>query len=118
LGSIIALVAILAGFGIPVTAIWTSHREKMARIMAERGTNLPPNVVAELKALREEVMNLRETTTRFDMSFDAALSRLEGRVDSIETQQAGQAISERAESYAPVKPVQESADVQTMGQGR
>ena len=44
---------------------------------------------AELTALRNEVASLRDTTTRFDMSFDAAITRLEDRVDRVEVKQTG-----------------------------
>ena len=112
LGEIIAIVAILGGVGIPLMAIWASHREKMARILAEQGTKLPPNVVAELQALRGEVATLRETTTRFDMSFDAALTRLEERVDHVEVQNVV------ATPRDITMPSQETPNVQMVGQGR
>ncbi|MEI6431799.1 MAG: hypothetical protein WCP07_06435 [bacterium] len=93
------LIAILAGIGCGTVALMTpvwiiknilAHREKMARIKQgiEGGVNgLTPE---EVDSLRRELAVLRETTTRFDMSFDAALSRVEERLDSLETQQAAQ----------------------------
>ena len=36
------------------------------------------------EALRQEVRALRDTTMQYDLSFDAALERMESRVESIE----------------------------------
>jgi len=43
----------------------------------------------EVAALRREVQALRDTTTKFDLSFDAALERLEQRMDHVEGAKAG-----------------------------
>lgn len=76
-------------FMIPITAIITSHQRKMAEIKARAGTAMDGGSVlneikSEMQALRREVTTLRDTTTTFDMSFDAAISRLEHRVDRVE----------------------------------
>lgn len=70
---------------IPIAAIVTGHFQKMAEIKARAGTNLSAEVRAELGALRDQIELLRDTTSKFDLSFDAALTRLEGRMDSVET---------------------------------
>ena len=54
-----------------------------------------------LEELRREVQALRETTTKFDMAFDASLSRLEERVDRIEERSA----ATRAATEAPAATV-------------
>lgn len=88
---LIPIAGICAVFGIPLSAIWTKHRQEMERIKAASNAKskaaVPSNVAEELAALRAEVTSLRETTTRFDMSFDAALTRLEQRVDGVEERQ-------------------------------
>ncbi len=43
------------------------------------------NLSARVQAIEEEVANLRDTTTQFDMSFDAALDRVERRMDRMES---------------------------------
>lgn len=77
-----------AVFAIPITAIITNHQCKLAEIKARMGIGTDSAVINEIKgemgALRREVTSLRDTTTTFDMSFDAAISRLEHRVDRIE----------------------------------
>ncbi|MES2464181.1 MAG: hypothetical protein V4671_26765 [Armatimonadota bacterium] len=77
-----------AVFAIPITAIITSHQRKLAEIKARMGIGTDSAALNEIKselgALRREVSSLRDTTTTFDMSFDAAISRLEHRVDRID----------------------------------
>lgn len=82
------LIPILA-LSIPIVAIVTSHQRELAKIKAQKSAQVPANVEAELQALRNEVAALRDTTTRFDMSFDAAITQLENRVDRVETRQTG-----------------------------
>lgn len=47
-------------------------------------------VLAELKALKQQMAEMHGTSHQFDISFDEALSRLEGRVSRIETKSAAQ----------------------------
>ncbi|MCW3100699.1 MAG: hypothetical protein JWL77_6317 [Chthonomonadaceae bacterium] len=42
---------------------------------------------AEISALRTQIMELRDTTTQYDLSFDTALQRMERRVEQMEQQQ-------------------------------
>ncbi|MBC8104308.1 MAG: hypothetical protein H7Z41_17165 [Cytophagales bacterium] len=84
---------------IPIIAIITSHQRKMAEIKARSGNignalggPLLNEIKNELVSLRGEVAALRDTTTRFDMSFDSAISRLEQRVDRIEENGAVDAV--------------------------
>ena len=97
----------LGGFGGTSLIIWTSLQGKIGRIKAEaearRITAAPPleaGVAAELKALRQQVAEMQSTGHQFDISFDAALNRLEGRVSRIETKSAV------ATSTAATEPVQ------------
>ena len=85
----LALMIPIIGVSIPIVAIVTSHQRKLAEIKAQRTVNVPANVQSEMEALRNEVAALRDTTTRFDLSFDAAITRLEDRVDRVETRQTG-----------------------------
>ena len=90
-----AAIAMLSLFGGVSLIIWTSVQAKIARIKAEaeahRVTAAPlPNdtVVAELKAMRQQMEQMQSTSHGFDLSFDAALSRLEERVSRVETKAA------------------------------
>lgn len=84
---LIPLIVVPTAAFIPILAIWTSHQRRMAEIKA-RAANVQGPVLDEVRtqlmAMREDIASLRDTTTRFDMSFDAAVSRLEQRVDRLE----------------------------------
>jgi len=45
-------------------------------------------VLAELKALKQQMAEMHSTSHQFDISFDEALSRMEGRVGRLETKSA------------------------------
>jgi hypothetical protein len=83
-----AIIVPCAVFAIPIVAIITDHQRKLAEIKARmvtgKDTSALSEIKSELSALRSEVASLRDTTTTFDMSFDAAISRLEQRVDRLD----------------------------------
>ncbi len=90
-----ALLITLGSFGGVALIIWTSLQGKVARIKAEAearrmtATPLPDsNVAAELKALRQQIAEMQSTGHQFDISFDAALNRMESRVNRLETKSA------------------------------
>jgi hypothetical protein len=81
----VGAIAIFSIFGwIPLKVI-LGHIAKMAEIKAKNGLG-GENVAQQLAQMQSELKALRETTTRFDVSFDAALTRLEERVQSAETE--------------------------------
>lgn len=85
---------ILSIFGGISLVIWTSMQAKIARIKAERDTSTPSRqsedsaVLAELRALKQQMAEMHSTGHQFDLSFDDALNRLEGRVGQMETKSA------------------------------
>ena len=72
---------------------------------------LSASEAGELAALRREVQELRDTTTRFDLSFDAALERLERRMDYAEGQQVPAAAPQ-----TPVAPTPQTVVTQPVGE--
>ena len=78
------ILAIMMVFGIPITAIITSHMRKMAEIKSRRDPSGDAAAITEIRALKEQFQELRDTTTKYDMSFDAALQRIENRVNHLE----------------------------------
>lgn len=74
---------------IPISAIVTGHLRQMAEIKARSATGLAPEIRAELGEIKSQLADLRDTTTKFDMTFDAALDRLEQRVGRVEERQIG-----------------------------
>ncbi|MBC8138891.1 MAG: hypothetical protein H8F28_23695 [Fibrella sp.] len=93
---VLALMIPLSAIGTGALAIYLAHVRKLAEIKARTGVvenrntanngNVSGDVRAELQALREEVAKLRDTSTKFDLSFDAGLTRLEDRVARVEEQ--------------------------------
>jgi len=61
-----------------------AEREIMQQSFAPRGESTS----AELQALKQQVSEMQSTSHQFDISFDAALSRLEERIGRVETRVA------------------------------
>ena len=80
----IGLIAVLCVFGIPLSAIWTSHKRKVLELQLQMRGQGDSSVHAEMEALRQEVRSLRDTSTQYDLSFDTALQRMDHRVEAIE----------------------------------
>ncbi len=72
---------------------------------------LTRDAAARLDALSEEIHTLRDTTTQFDMTFDAALERLERRLERLEASQPPQ---QQGRVYTGAD--EEAAARQTVGQ--
>jgi hypothetical protein len=71
-------------FAIPVVAIITSHFQKMAEIKSrsDGGPN-GQSILSELQDMKRQIAELRDTTTRYDMSFDSALQRTDAQLQSM-----------------------------------
>lgn len=88
------LVEILGTFGGVALVILAGNKAKIDRMRAEREImqqSLAPrgeSSSAELQALKQQVSEMQNTSHQFDISFDAALSRLEERVNRVETKVA------------------------------
>lgn len=98
-GAIDAALITFSCFGGTALIIWTSMAGKIARIKAEAEARrivtapLPQNssdgtVLAEVKAMRQQMEQMQSTSHQFDLSFDEALNRLEGRISRLETKSA------------------------------
>lgn len=78
--------ALVLIFGLPIIAILTAHHRKVLELRIKARSAPDKQVMARLDALSKEVADLRATATEYDLSFDAALQRLESRVERLETQ--------------------------------
>lgn len=76
--------AIFMIFGIGGLAILLEHFQKIAKIKADSDAAGNTRVAEALDSIRREIAELRDTTTRYDLSFDSALQRLESRVAHLE----------------------------------
>lgn len=84
MGEFIGLVAVILIFGPGIFVIWSKHHQRMMELKLQMGEKAGGNVAEELKAIRQEMAELRDTATRYDLSFDAALQRLESRMGNVE----------------------------------
>jgi hypothetical protein len=86
---ILALLVPIVALCIPIVAIMSSHQRKLAEMKMRMTQQADANTLAELRALKQQMTELRDTTTRYDLSFDAALQRLESRMANIEQRVTG-----------------------------
>lgn len=106
----LALCIPFAALSIPVTAIVTSHLRALAEIKARTASGLAPEIRAEMSEIKNQLADLRDTTTKFDMTFDAALDRLEQRVGRVEERQiGGGGVSSQASDEQPLLAGRRSA---------
>lgn len=87
-----------AVFGGIALIIWASAKAKLEHRkldiqqwqphIAPTATPNDSAVVQELRELKQQIAEMQSTGHQFDLSFDAALNRLESRVDRLETRAA------------------------------
>ncbi len=97
----------LAIFGGIASIIWASARAKLEhrKLDMQRGQPLETRpsasedkVLAEMQALRQQMEQMQSTSHSFDLSFDEALNRLEGRISRLETKTAAAPATNAAET--------------------
>ena len=69
---------------IPIVAIIASFRHRTEEMRLKAGVQGSSNLLSELQDLKNQLAEMRDTTTRYDVSFDSALQRIESRVGNIE----------------------------------
>jgi hypothetical protein len=77
MGDLIGLVAVVLIFGTPFFAMWTRYQLARERLRQEKTDKA-------LGQIREELAQVRETSTQYALSFEDALQRIERRLDSLE----------------------------------
>jgi hypothetical protein len=82
-----ALMIPIVALCIPLMAIWVKHRERLAEIQSRVAPTIQidESLKLEMDELKRQLVQLRDTTTKFDMSFDTQLDQLEQRVQRVET---------------------------------
>jgi predicted nucleic acid-binding Zn-ribbon protein len=94
MGELIPLAAIVCIFGpvlfIPITAMVLKHRKEMLQMELERRRLSNQEIVAQIEALRQELAQLRDTSTQYDMSLQMTLETLQERVRMLEQQREEQ----------------------------
>lgn len=84
MGELAGLITACGLFGWIPIMVYFKHKIRLEEIKARSGGGDDPALAQAVHDLRREVQELRENTTKFDMSFDAALTRLENRMDRSE----------------------------------
>jgi hypothetical protein len=77
----LALLILVAGH---LASEWIKGDIDVRRRRVAGATGGNTETLRAIEELRKEVAELRDTTTRFDMSFDAAITHLEQRMDRLE----------------------------------
>lgn len=91
LGGLIESLGFFGGIGLIILA---SNKAKLDKMRAERETMqqslAPRNELssADVQGLKQQISEMQNTSHQFDISFDAALSRLEDRISRVETKVA------------------------------
>lgn len=108
-GEIAVFIPIIA-LCIPIVAIWVKHKERMEEIRARQGTTntvaVDESLRAEVQQLKDQMMALRDTTTKFDLSFDGALDTMEERMKRLEERQLAQSYQSVPDSVARLRSEQ------------
>ena len=78
-------------FGFLTVSSVLKHQRKMLELKAKTGYVQSDTSSNELRELTRQIAELRDTTTRYDMSFDSALQRLESRVGNLENKSSRRA---------------------------
>ena len=85
LGGMTSLVAVTLIFGGGIIRSMLAAWERRMELQAQQQQGKNDLVTKQLSELRAEVAALRDTSTQFDVSLDASVHRLEGRVNRLET---------------------------------
>ena len=83
-GQIAIFIPIIA-VSIPIVAIVLKHHQRLVELKLQMLNQGDTQLAAQLQSLQKEISELRDTSTRYDMSFDSALQRIEHRVGTLET---------------------------------
>lgn len=84
----IVMAAILGGGTMVTVIVFAALNtwKKVEFFKADAKVKASREAMDAVDALQREIVDLRDTTTRYDMSFDAALQRIESRVTHLERQ--------------------------------
>ncbi len=91
LGELIEFLGFFGGIGLVILA---GNKAKIDKMRAEREImqqSLAPRgelSSADVQSLKQQISEMQNTSHQFDISFDAALSRLEDRISRVETKVA------------------------------
>lgn len=108
LSEMLECLGLFGGIGLIVLA---NSKAKIDRMKAERQTwqqpaaASDPALLEEMKAMRRQMSEMQSTGHEFDISFDAALSRLEERISRVETKTAAP-LARSSQGHSEEEPLQ------------
>jgi TolA-binding protein len=103
IGVFIPIVAIVMGIGIGMLKIWSKHQLQMATIRSTTRVELDQTAQSQFDELRNEIAQLRDTTTKYDMSVEHALQEVRHRLATLE--------SRNGAAYSPATKAAEQVNV-------
>ena len=74
----------LSGILLAATIVYLSFKKQMLVLKLSEKSSIETGATAEIESLKHQLAELRDTTTRYDMSFDSALQRIESQVGNVE----------------------------------
>lgn len=77
MGELIGLVTVVLIFGTPIFAMWTRYRLAQEKIRQEKTDRA-------LEQIRQELAQVRETSTQYALSFEETLQVIERRLEQLE----------------------------------
>ncbi len=96
MGEIVAILAVTFIFGpaliIPIVAMVQKHRREMLMLELEKGKHSNAELLKQIEALKQEIAELRRTTTEHSLSLQANLENLLERVRQLEQAQESQTL--------------------------
>jgi hypothetical protein len=81
---VVSIISSVGLFGVIGFGLWSRHERRMTELRLMHQNQGDANLRASVEALQQEMRALRETSTQYDQSFDAALQRMESRVEGLE----------------------------------
>jgi hypothetical protein len=85
-------------YGFAAVGLLTNHQRKMAELRLRTQQDCKQITGDRVAQMHEQLTDLRDITTRYDLSFDQALQRIESRVGHFEDRLAALEQADKASS--------------------
>jgi TolA-binding protein len=93
----IPIIAIVMGIGSAMLKMWTRHEQEMARIRASQGVEMNQTIQKQFDDMRNEIFQLRDTTTKYDLSVEQSMQELGRRITAVEGKEPSASAFERVD---------------------
>jgi hypothetical protein len=77
--------------------MWTRHEQEMARIRASQGVEMNQTIQKQFDDMRNEIFQLRDTTTKYDLSVEQSMQELGRRITAVEGKEPSASAFERVD---------------------